>query len=234
LEPTDQKRDIAVKPIIKYFPSSQQLEQQLIPILQEQFTNPNKHIVTICGGSTPAPIYQKIAQMNLTKNPNLYILQSDERYVPNNSPQSNYKIQKQMVKSLITNPKQFIHPDCSLPINASVNKFATQIKQTIANKTTLSFALLGMGNDGHFASIFNQFQLQNAKNKIAISTIGADKLTRITISQDIIIQTKTIRFLINQTNKQQIVNQLSHTPQNILTWNALKNHPDLQFWIITN
>ncbi len=103
------------------------------------------------GGSTPAPIYRRMAQADLDWS-KVVVTLIDERYVPESSPESNAALLKQ---TLLTGPAavaRFVplfHPA------VTVDRAATLAAHALAAEGgKLDAVLLGMGEDGHICSMF--------------------------------------------------------------------------------
>lgn len=103
------------------------------------------------GGSTPAPIYRRMAQADLDWS-RVAVTLIDERYVPESSPESNAALLKQ---TLLTGPAaaaRFVplfHPA------VTVDRAAALAAHALAEEGgQLDSVLLGMGEDGHICSMF--------------------------------------------------------------------------------
>lgn len=103
------------------------------------------------GGSTPAPIYSRMAQADLDWS-RIAVTLIDERYVPETSPESNAALLKQ---TLLTGPAaaaRFVplfHPAVTVDRAAALAAHALA-----AEGGNLDAVLLGMGEDGHICSMF--------------------------------------------------------------------------------
>lgn len=103
------------------------------------------------GGSTPAPIYRRMAQTNLDWS-RVAVTLIDERYVPETSPESNAALLK---RTLLTGPAaaaRFVplfHPAVTVDRAAALAAHALA-----AEGGKLDAVLLGMGEDGHICSMF--------------------------------------------------------------------------------
>ena len=103
------------------------------------------------GGSTPSPIYARLAQADLDWSKVTATL-VDERYVPETSPESNAALMKQ---TLLTGPASAAR---FLPLYApsvTVDRAAAEASKALAAEgARLDAVLLGMGEDGHICSMF--------------------------------------------------------------------------------
>lgn len=124
---------------------------RLIDALSAALSEAGKATFAGSGGSTPAPIYARMAAADLDW-PRVAVTLIDERYVPETSPESNAALLK---RTLLTGPAaaaRFIplyHP------SVTVDRAAAIAAHALANETSrLDAVLLGMGEDGHICSMF--------------------------------------------------------------------------------
>ena len=126
---------------------------RLIDSLSSAVAATGKAIFAGSGGSTPSPIYRRMAQADLDWS-RVVITLIDERYVPESSPHSNATLIKQ---TLMTGPAAsarflpLFHP------SVTVDRSAAIAGQALAKEgDRLDAVLLGMGEDGHICSMFPQ------------------------------------------------------------------------------
>lgn len=117
------------------------IQEKLNRCLQkEQITS-----LSVSGGSTPYPIYEALIQKNIQWE-NVQLIEVDERYVPENSNESNWKNIQTSFKGV--NFYKTIYFEYKNTIQASVENVEKQLPNQ------LGVTILGMGQDGHFASLF--------------------------------------------------------------------------------
>ena len=103
------------------------------------------------GGSTPAPIYRRMAQADLDWS-RVVVTLTDERNVPETSPQSNAALLKQ---TLLTAPAAAARFVPLFHSAVTVDRAAALADHALAAEGgKLDAALLGMGEDGHICSMF--------------------------------------------------------------------------------
>lgn len=103
------------------------------------------------GGSTPAPIYARMATVDLDWS-NIAVTLVDERYVPESAPESNATLIRQ---SLMVGPAAAARFVPLYHSEVTVDRAATLATRTLAHEgARLDAVLLGMGEDGHICSMF--------------------------------------------------------------------------------
>jgi 6-phosphogluconolactonase len=124
---------------------------RLTDALAAALTETGKAVFAGSGGSTPAPIYRRMAGADLDWS-RIAVTLIDERYVPETSPESNAALLKQ---TLLTGPAaaaRFVplfHPAVTVDRAAALAAHALA-----AEGGQLDAVLLGMGEDGHICSMF--------------------------------------------------------------------------------
>jgi len=124
---------------------------QLAEALSEGIAAEGRAVFAGAGGSTPSPIYARLAQVDLDWS-NVTATLVDERYVPETSPESNAALMK---RTLLTGPASAAR---FLPLYApsvTVDRAAAEASKALAAEGAhLDAVLLGMGEDGHICSMF--------------------------------------------------------------------------------
>ena len=115
--------------------------------------------IALAGGSTPRLLYERLAQtprtMELDWN-RVNVFWSDERAVPLEHDDSNYRMVREALQHLLI-PKANVHPmyGNSADLDAAARSYERVIKSAVpGNPPRFDVVLLGMGPDGHAASLF--------------------------------------------------------------------------------
>tara|TARA_Y100001933_G_scaffold99051_1_gene99549 strand:- start:661 stop:1395 length:735 start_codon:yes stop_codon:yes gene_type:complete len=168
----------------------------------------------VCGGSTPRTIYEKLSQLNLSWQ-FVDIFLGDERCVDPQSKESNTN----MIKSSLLNSyasKAFfyeIFKDNLLNDDLSKQEFLRTLKQKcIGNPPKFDFTILGLGDDGHTASIFPYENFNN--NDLVINSFGKG-LKRISLTPKIISASSKIAFLVTGTSKKLALQRLIDSEESV-------------------
>lgn len=152
--------------------------------------------VALAGGNTPKAIYQGLLEKNYKSRINwnkVYLYWSDERPVPPYDPESNYRMAMEAAFSKLQIPLQQIH---RMQAEGNIEEGALAYEKLLqANLPEKSFDLmmLGMGEDGHVASLFPETHALHTKDRLAIENyIPQKEKWRMTVTFDCINRSRTI------------------------------------------
>lgn len=192
---------------IKQFKSIEQLENSLVTdivkIITDSIENYGDARILLSGGSTPINLYSTLSQQNINWS-KVKIGLVDERFVNNDSEFSNEKlIRKNLLKNYAKDALFFemVYSTDNEKLNLELvnDKYSSFMKR-------LDLTILGMGSDGHTASIFpndlESERIMNTKN-IGIYSTKAPKFpfNRITCSKEIIGNSNDIFLFITGKTK---------------------------------
>lgn len=168
-----------------------------------------KATLVLAGGSTPAPVYRWLAQAEAIDWQHVHIFWGDERSVPPTDPASNYR----MARETLFEPLG-LAPDASnihrFPTENTPERNAMAYEQTIRQVCGLEegemprfdVVLLGMGGDGHTASLFPGTSALHEQTKIAVANpVPAQQTTRLTLTYPALNHARAILFLIKGASK---------------------------------
>lgn len=191
-----------------------QLSQELYieslgDILIDEISSNNEGIIILGGGNSPKKLNQYLTEQ-FSKNPQLkkhffnnYVtLISDERYVLKTESDSNFKM---LNESLFQDHQSLIPFKTELPIEDCIRDYSEIIKQVTKEKKVI-FSLLGVGPDGHTASLFPE-QFTRSNIPVILGGIGPDGHERISLSHDFLLSSQKIFFMVNSKEKEEAFNK---------------------------
>jgi 6-phosphogluconolactonase len=158
--------------------------------------------IALAGGSTPKPLYEALAKETLPW-PNLHIFWGDERYVPIDHPDSNAGMAKAAWLDQVAIPSEHIYPvpTADTTPSAAADQYQTTLETVMGSAPIFDVVLLGMGDDGHTASLFPHTPALAVSDRwITVGNKGDDP--RITFTVPLINQSRCVMFLVSGANKQ--------------------------------
>ncbi len=171
--------------------------------------------VALSGGSTPKTLYQVLANAGekFCREiywPMIHFFWSDERHVPPDHPESNYLMAYENLLSRVPISKEKVHRIMSENPNAA--EVAEQYEEVVPQRFDL--ILLGLGTDGHTASIFPGSEvLHETKRLVAAPWVEKQKSYRITMTLPLINNAASVVFLVSGAEKAEIVKEVVEGPK---------------------
>jgi len=184
-------------------------------VYSTSITAHDKFIVALSGGSTPKRLYELLATPEFSSNINwkkVFIFFSDERYVPHNHTESNFNMAAEALLQHIPIPGNNIF---AIPVSASPEKdalaYEAAVKQVTAdNRFAFDLVLLGMGADGHTASLFPGNKILDEKKRLVKEVFVEEKnIYRISFTLPLINRAKQILILVNGNEKEPVLKKIS-------------------------
>jgi 6-phosphogluconolactonase len=162
--------------------------------------------IALSGGSTPQPLYAALALADLPWD-RIHIFWGDERYVPASHPDSNYGMTRRVWLDLVPIPAANVHPiptDLAQPqlaADAYDRQISTHFGLEPGSIPVFDIVLLGMGDDGHTASLFPHTAALSVVDRLV--TVGdKDGQPRLTFTFPLINQARSTIFLVSGASKQ--------------------------------
>jgi len=169
--------------------------------------------IALSGGSSPIPLYQVLAEAKNLPWSSTQLFLVDERFVPHANLDSNYRMIKEQLLDKLTLSDAQIH---SIPIDKTPEKSALDYENELKENFNLQsdrfpsfdLILLGLGEDGHTASLFTA-QDCTEKKKLVMHTISPKTPhDRISLTLPVLNHAKNIIFFIRGKNKSQIIERV--------------------------
>ena len=166
--------------------------------------------VALSGGSTPRSLYGLLAQSRSLPWDKIYFFFGDERHVAPDSPESNYRMVRESLLSKIPTPAENVfrvpaeNPDAREAAK-TYEQTLEQFFNTPANGfPRFDLVLLGMGPDGHTASLFPGTSALQEKSRWVVSNwVEKFKTDRITLTLPVLNNAAVVMFLVNGQDKAQ-------------------------------
>ena len=175
--------------------------------------------VALAGGSTPRSAYQLMASAEYRAKfpwPRMHWFWGDERFVPQDSPRSNYRMVWEALLSRAPIPAENIH---AVPVgNTTPERAARDYEQALKSfygsdrldpsRLLFDINLLGLGEDGHLASLFPETAALQEREHWVTSVSGPQAEPRITLTYPALESSRHIAFLVAGAAKAPILARL--------------------------
>lgn len=158
--------------------------------------------VALSGGSTPLPTYELLAHEQLAAQVDweqVHFFWGDERCVPPDHPESNYRAARAALLDEIAIPLQNIHPiPCQHPPTRAAILYQEELEKSLGPGESFDLILLGMGSDGHTASLFPGTAAMAEQKRWVIENY-AKRLNewRVTLTLPTINRARHIMFIVS-------------------------------------
>lgn len=169
--------------------------------------------VVLSGGSTPKLMFRKLAAA-LADNPlpldEIYFFFGDERMVPVTSEESNFRMANELLLSPLSIPEQNIFQfRTELEPDAAAADYSRRVRGHFGIESgfpSFDLVFLGLGTDGHTASLFPGTDVLNEQEKIAAS-VFVPKLDshRLTLTLPVLNSAAAVAFLVTGADKRDVL-----------------------------
>lgn len=183
--------------------------------LSEQSIQKNgKFAVAVSGGSSPKAIFSLLATPEYADKidwSKVYIFWVDERWVALDDEKSNFKMTLETLLNKVPVNKDQIFPMYKNGIEPEdyAKEYEIQIRNILGEEGVFDFILLGMGDDGHTASLFPGEAVLDEKEKwVAAYYLKPQEMFRITLTEPIINKADNILIVTFGASKKHALNEV--------------------------
>lgn len=182
----------------------------------------NRFSLVLSGGRTPWQLYRilteprYIAALPWDKT---HLFWGDERCVPSDHPESNFAMAYETFISKVPVPPQNVHrmPVEFSPVSAAAKSYEKTIKSFFAGRRpSFDLVLLGMGKDGHTASLFPSTSILDERDKWVAEVFSPNAfppVKRISLTLPAINLAQCAAFLISDPDKTKVAEEILRDPE---------------------
>jgi len=186
---------------------------------REALSAHERFVVALSGGSTPKAVFSLLADDQ--KDPakclpweRIHLFFGDERHVPPTDKDSNYRMADESLLSKISIPPQNVHRiRAELDANVAASQYETALRDLFPPKPgewpRFDLIMLGMGPDGHTASLFPGTAALNENSRWVVANwVEKLKTWRITFTFPLINHAAEVLFLVAGDDKSQVLKEV--------------------------
>ena len=212
--------------------------QRFVDAATEAITARGRFCASLSGGSTPKRLYQKLVEPSFIDRVDwskVDLFFGDERCVPRDHPDSNYRmVHESLFNHAATRQARVFAVPVELAPEKAADAYADMIKHTVLQAIGLprfDFMLLGVGADGHTASLFPGSAALDLRDRLTAAVYSTEKGNwRITLTLPTLNNSAQTLVLLEGSAKSKIVAHLCSneapvgwpiehiTPRNTVEW----------------
>jgi 6-phosphogluconolactonase len=197
--------------------------QYFVEMAGEAVADRGRARIAISGGSTPKAVFQLLADAHQpwrARMPwnKLDLFWVDERAVPPDHPDSNYRMTcEALLDHVPLQPNQIHRIPAELEPEVAAARYETELRNTFrlegAESPRFDLVALGMGDDGHTASIFPHTEAIHEMSRLVTANHVPQKNSwRITLTWPVINHASSVFFLVAGADKAAILNEVLSGP----------------------
>jgi 6-phosphogluconolactonase len=170
--------------------------------------------IALSGGGTPRPTYELLAQSPYRNEMDwrrVHIFWGDERCVPWDDPRSNARLAREAWLAHVPIPAGQVHPMDCLPVpEEGARRYEALLRAFFADEEPrFDLILLGLGENGHTASLFPGDPVLKEKERWVVPVYEAGQdLHRLTLTATCINQARAVAFLVAGAAKAAVVREV--------------------------
>ena len=167
-----------------------------------------RYAIALAGGSTPRRAYEMLTDERLKPHvdwPNVHVFFGDERMVPPDHPDSNYRMASEALLSRVPIPPENVHRIEGVgDAGSNASAYESELRELFgdAEWPRLDHVLLGMGDDGHTASLFPGTNVLH-ETRLWVASNWVEKLGawRVTLTAPVINAARHVTFMVTGAGK---------------------------------
>lgn len=220
---------------IRRFPSRAKLDSALADRLEQAIraagAGGGPPVIMLSGGHTPLPAYREVARRRPPRAGDLTIIYSDDRYVPADSDASNYHATRPLLESLALPEHQILRVRTELPLEDAARDYERRLRALLDSGARLGLALLGLGPDGHTASLFRPEHLEQSRGRLAIAVQRPDGMQGISVTPDFLRNVTDPLFAVAGGGKHDAIAAFMRQDPDLIAMRAVAGCPRVQLWM---
>jgi len=165
------------------------LAEDIVRIAHDAIASRGRFTLVLAGGQTPRALYERLASAAMRERiawARVHVFWGDERYVPHADPRSNVRMAREALLDHVPCPPEQVYPmpTSMAPADEAAMAYEGALRQFFgAAPPVFDLVLLGLGADGHTASLFPHAPaLRESTRQVVAVTAAADPPVRLTLT----------------------------------------------------
>ena len=213
------------------FDSRSALDAALAERLARAIAATGPSAIMLSGGSTPLPAYLALSSRPLPHDERLRIVFSDDRYVPADSQASNYHQSRPLLDALALPAEALVRVRTELPLEEAAREYAQALAALLASGARVGLGLLGLGADGHTASLFSAADLERSRGRLAIAVHRPDGMSAVSVTPEFLARVSEPVFVVAGSGKHDALQALLAQAPDLTAWRAVQGCTSVELWL---
>jgi 6-phosphogluconolactonase len=213
---------------------------RFVRLAQEATQSRGRFSAALAGGSTPRELYERLGRAPYRDQvpwPQVHLFWGDERRVPPDDPGSNYRLAAETFVTRVPLPPENVHRMAGeLAPQAAVRAYRRDLEDFFCGpRPRFDLVLLGLGGDGHTASLFPGAETLEKKTE-TVAAVEADyagrPAGRLTLTLPAINTARHVMFLVAGEDKAGIVGEVLEGPAGRFPAQRVAPHAGHLTWLL--
>lgn len=185
-----------------------------VELSEQSIQKKGQFVVAVSGGTSPKAIFSLLATPEYADKidwSKVYVFWVDERWVSLDDEKSNFKMTREALLDKVPVNRDQIFPmyKDGVEPEAYAKEYEAQIRSVLGEEGIFDFILLGMGDDGHTASLFPGEAVLDEKEKwVAAYYLKSQEMFRITLTEPVINKSDNILIITFGPSKKHALNEV--------------------------
>lgn len=187
--------------------------------------------IMLSGGHTPLPVYRTLAAEGVVAAPDVRFFLSDERHVPPNHPENNLGQLTGLFAALAVPGDRLIRVHTGLPLDEAADRYHRDLQALRQSGARVTLGLLGLGADGHTASLFSPEDIRRGAGRLAVAVRRPSPPHRTSVTPGLLERIEEIVFLVTGPDKAAVAQRLLDDPDSLPAGLAVAAAPNVSLWV---
>ena len=150
--------------------------------------------------------------------------------MPRDSEASNYHRARPLLDSLALAPESLLRVRTELPLEEAAEDYEQAVGALLDSGVRISLGLLGLGADGHTASLFSGADIARASGHLAIAVHRPDGMSAVSVTPRLLAQVDALLFVVAGEDKRSALQALQAHDPHLTAWLAVQERPAAELW----
>lgn len=191
------------------------IADEIVMIISDAIQERGKATIYLSGGTTPGIVYRALGKPPRSTDiewSKVFMFLGDERFVPDTDLESNFRmVRETLLPGLSKSHPSIFKIDTTSTPEASAKNYEAKILEVEGAAPAPDLVLLGIGEDGHTASLFPGSEYLDEQVRCCVTTKNSKGQVRITITPRLICNAKNLFFLVKGEGKAEITRRVLET-----------------------